>query len=659
MAVLLDLFPSFYLDGKAFSLTQSELESIIPRKLHPAVSLLLPDIIDEEIPPKSEEQEASRHGFHPGMQVSHQLPSLKHKSIDIRGVFKDAFSTYSDNLIIKDGYRGQAAVSQLQESSDREQAAEDRLQESSGYCGQAAVRGLQKSAVTSEHDDKTESVLVLNNAKKILHPSILNNHYKIAYQLLKDGYSDPHHIIKAKSKNIFSLMIEDLSDKMTEYAHNPQSHVMKEIDDLIATIKLFSEHCGNICYTADHNTTNASQTTNSPVSLIMKVLASLAPTKEILNKLNELATFVSTIDSSEAIFTNAKNLLHMFPTGKIYPLKVSDSETILFQSESSFGLITTELVKKSLTAFSDKLGCEQIDTLKSAVFDSLKSIYSNAVDFSEKRLLEETAEKSVKLFQDDKTVLLPTGWEGHLIDIAVSKPQSLFLFANSGEQDDTAFSGDTFRSLEDPAKIEADFFYDVLANSNNQFLSNGLLSKYSISEAIDWIDRDSQKFNNCALETHRDAVEGLIFIELQNHHIDSLQSKALAKTYYQEWDRFLGDYIIDTYMSHKPGLPAQALIDIYKELLKDPMDETKQHYTQKIEELLSSQYQDEYKDWLQSMDTTIDSSSQEMEQAPPTFQSNENHLHETSSQAIETPCSFMSSPQAEPLVHMPEPALVW
>ena len=104
MAVILDLFPSFYLDGKAHSLTRSEFESIIPKKLSPTVTLLLPDIIDDEIQAESEEQAALKHGFHSGIQVKHHFPLFKNKALDIGAVLKQPLSKCHD-LFLSDPHK--------------------------------------------------------------------------------------------------------------------------------------------------------------------------------------------------------------------------------------------------------------------------------------------------------------------------------------------------------------------------------------------------------------------------------------------------------------------------------------------------------------------------------------------------------------------------
>lgn len=434
---------------------------------------------------------------------------------------------------------------------------------------------------------------------KALHPSLLKHHYQIAGQLLKDGYSDPHGYIKQNSKTLFSMMLLDLTENVSDYVKSPLGSTLHKIQTLLETIEVFAKHCGGACLIPDLvQMNNTEHTTYSPLSVMLKVYGSLAPDQKLMSMLKQTANVVSQVDSFEAPYLYAKYLLHMFPTGKSYEVSAKDTEFHL-QSEGCYSLFTTAFAKASLEKFVEKLHHDDSSTQEIAVFSKLVSIFEQATTSCENRVSFETAQSLHEHYHQGSTVLLPSGWKGHFFDIALSKAQALYLFANSGENvNPENITGDTFRHLATPNEIDAEFMYDVLTNTQKEF-EQPLLQHYGISEPVDVIECSAQKYNNCAWESHRNAIEGLLFIELLNQHVDCETAKSLAKTYYQHWDNFHGEFVVDTYMNNQPSLPVQALIDVLHECQHDAHNQ----HTHVIEKALNSPlYADEYLGWADKIE---------------------------------------------------------
>ena len=568
MSFINDIVPKFYMQD---TLSDAELELILPKNEPEPVQLMLDDmILVEDIEPSSD------------MIISHQG-------------FQKAIHTEHDVARYQSHHANENPKSQQQSNNTQVKVSLfDEFTQNAKYV-------LLNRSVDVDINKKAIHLGALNTPSsdvskfKILHPALLRHHYQVAANLLKQGYEDPHGNIKLHSKSLFSMMMAELTENISTYVKDQQGATLKKIENNLEAMELFAKHAQSCLIPDFVQMDNTAQTTYSPVSMILRVYASLAPDHKLMSKLLSTANVVAQYDSSETAYLNAKHLLHMFPTGKTYDLKVGKNYQH-FQSEGSFGLFTTKLAKESLEAFVTKLQHEGATELEITVFSKLVSIFDQAAMSTEHRALFETALELESLYHQENTVLLPSGWQGHFFDIALSKAQSLYLFANSGENvENNNVIGDTFRKLS-PESIDASFIYDVLTNSQKGF-ENSLFQKYDISEPIDHIERETQKYNNCTWESHRDAVEGLLYIELLNQNVQSETAKSQAKTYYQQWDNFHGEFVIDNYMKNSPSLPAQALIDMLDLYQHDA--ELGQH-TQRLEQALKSPlYADEYQAWIE------------------------------------------------------------
>ncbi|MBS0290478.1 MAG: ankyrin repeat domain-containing protein [Proteobacteria bacterium] len=437
-----------------------------------------------------------------------------------------------------------------------------------------------------------------------LHFAMKKQHTDVANALIQ-AMADP---LKSnyEGQNGFTMVCDALSTQFLSYEPAQETKLIK-INQIFNLIDLMiSQSQSTILYTESFELKGQKYVLPVPASLALECIASFAPSKELAEKTRLLANEIKGMDNAWQIFLNAKDLLHRFPTGKTYNIKLNSNEEILLPSEGHLGIFTTSLATDSVTHFIQSIEQEG-DDLKLTIFNTLKHIYENANDFVQNSALAQTAQKAFELYNAGDTVLLPSGWKGHFIDVILSKNQACYVIANSGDryhgeapEYEPDPPGILFYKIQEPEKISPQFIHDILTNVDRMALEYEYAYQYGLIEKIDNIIKENQTFGNCGWESHRNAIEGLIYIELLNHNIAISDAKNLANLYYQEWDQFHGGFVIDNYMAMQPGLPFQAMLEIFTGIhLKEYYNEADHYHAQKIADaMLSSQYMHDFQDWL-------------------------------------------------------------
>ncbi|MBI2792901.1 MAG: ankyrin repeat domain-containing protein [Gammaproteobacteria bacterium] len=443
-----------------------------------------------------------------------------------------------------------------------------------------------------------------------LHFALVKQHYDVANTLVINGGASPT-LTNYDGKSPITLIIDNLGSHLFS-GKIDKPEVNEEINQIIDLLQTMQDHSTEALLYSDISEYNdVLYVTPFPASAILKVYASMTSSAEIAVKLNELAASIAEHDGSD-IYINAKDLLHRFPTGEIYKINIGQDKKIWFISEGHLGIFTTSLAVESLHQFTESL---TFDTaIKQETFSSLHSIYHQALEFSNLAGLEETAENALQMYNEGQTILLTSGWDGHFVDVILSKPHGLYIVANSGDRyhgESPAYDGDPagiiFYQMHEPDRIDAQFMYNILNNTDKMVFEYENAYEYGIFEKIDEIVRDTQEFGNCGWESHRDAIEGILYIELLNRDIDSDSAKQLAHDYYEEWDTFHGNYVIDNYMENNPGLPLEAMLDIFTQLhQKEHFTDNDHQHAQKIAEtFVSDHYIEDFKSWLVNDDNGL------------------------------------------------------
>ncbi len=478
-----------------------------------------------------------------------------------------------------------------------------------------------------------------------LHFALAKQHYDVAKSLIVD-YQANLKLEDYKGTNGFSLLF----DPIPEMFKNKN----KNIEQVIELVEIAIRNTkGPLYYNDISEFKDELYLTPVPVPVVLSWIASDATTLALADRFIYLIQEAQAKDPSSQAFCNAKDLFNRFPTSEIYRIKISEKKSIWFRTEGHSGIFTTDLATESLQAFTKLNAFENSDPLKAEIFSALEDIYNNATMFTQYANTREAAEGALALFNEGKTVLLPSGWDGHFIDVILSKTQLLYIVANSGERyhgespDYTPDpAGINFYQMYEPEKISAAFMNKVLNNTDKTFLEFENAYEYGVFERIEEISKQDQQFGNCSWESHRDAVEGLIYIELLNRDINPVDAKSMATEYYQEWDDFHGNFVIDRYLASEPILPFEALIDIFNQLhTKTDFNQVDHVHAQKIAEaLVSPHYIEDFQSWMKDkgvMDEDQDSLADKLTL---------NILHQ--SHGIDVACVFKAGSMCQS--HQPE-----
>ncbi len=429
-----------------------------------------------------------------------------------------------------------------------------------------------------------------------LHAALENKHYAIARALVEQGGANIHLINKENQSATTALVNHYISlyEKSTAEIKKPET--IKEILEIIQTLDVFSHHCGDhFLYSFPLEGTKS---VDIPVGYFLKNFATKAPTIEVRDKLLALADDLATFDPSEQIYDSAKNLLNTFPNREMYPLKYSEEAKTLFFGSGHFGHSTTKWAAQSISAFYEHLKLSCYDQQKLTVFSKLTQTFAAATELKSNGEIESYAQAAHDRFENGETILLGSGWNTHFIDVVLSKNQELFITGNSGLRCNQFSPGLNFYHMNDTSIIKSGFMHDMTVNMSRTFFERDIMYKYELIEKVGESVKPLQVFDNCTWVGHQHGAEACLYIELLNLGIKD-NAKALAKQYYHEWEAFHGNYQIDHYMKNNPGLPVQAMVDIFKGLAKNASHDTvKKAHAQKIcDALTSDHYGPEFKSW--------------------------------------------------------------
>lgn len=473
-------------------------------------------------------------------------------------------------------------------------------------CGKtdAAILLLQHGA--NIHDLSYEGLSIVQVA-------IEHGHYDTASALIHHGKFDPNQK-NARGESAINMLFLNFKTlaKSAEFAAG-SAKAIGEMQKILTAFENFAAHSGKFFHCSDsfigENQSGAKATYyyDYPMSMQLKIYAPLAPNKVIRDQILQTAEKIYAIDKSEDAFIMAKNILNVFPTGNAYHVKVGHGKKIIVNANGHFKLFTTELAKKSLAEYAQKVQQESNDPLKVAVFERLKDIYENAHDFLSKIGEKATFDHYFSLYEQGKTILIPSGWDGHFVTLFASLPQKIVGVGNSGERYAKTPSGTTFYETSD--KLDPQFIKEVVFNQSKQHFEHDKMIQYGIIEQVGSIAMPQQKYGNCSWESHRDAIEGMILVELMNLNPGMKNSVVTAHQYFTEWDHFHGIYQLQEYQSTDPILPVSALIDIFNEVhhksKQGKLTEQDQSYATKIiETLVSPDYKVEFSAWLEQKGST-------------------------------------------------------
>lgn len=447
-----------------------------------------------------------------------------------------------------------------------------------------------------------------------LHFALQKHHYDVAITLITEGKANPQARNK-KGEDPISYLLSDLNLQV-------QRSDSTKVDTILKTLSIALEHCdGGYVTSAEKGYLNGQDIyTPMPVETILRLTAANAPNLEIKDKILREADAISLVDSSHQDYLHALNLMHRFPTGETYEVNFNTKEPAFLASEGHYGLFTTALARDSLGAFVASLSDPKL-SLQKELFSELHKIYQHATTYCENAEQTQTYADALARYHQGETILLPSGWHGHFVDVILSKQQATYAMANSGDRytgeeppeglEKTEFgdnAGLSFYELAEPDSIDEDFINHTINNTSAQHLEFEQPMKYGLLNKMFEINNPDQQYGNCGWESHRDAVEGILVIELLNRNIPLEQALPMAKENYEAWDLFHGNYVIDQYMEHHPALGIDAMMHVWASLHQGEPSSKDVMHAQKLVDtvLLSNKYISDFKEAIMEMAASPD-----------------------------------------------------
>lgn len=423
-----------------------------------------------------------------------------------------------------------------------------------------------------------------------LHLAIEHEHYDTARLLIELGNADINYG-KEFDETPFLVLSTKLGDYVDNYLKYENPETLKNIEKVVD----FMQSLGpNTVISFSHD--------DLPLSTAIKSFVTQLPSGPIKAAFEKIIPACS--GDYENYYINAKLLLHVFPTGNEYHFSLDGIEYTL-NSEGFWGCYTTEYVLTSVHAYLNEIHLyPDNDSLPAQLFTKIEQSYELANTLAWHAGEPSAYEAALDAYHNGQTVLIPSGWDGHYVNIILSEPQSLFASANSGQRYYEYDAGVTFYKMADPELIDTDLIHDILTNEEETHLEYNLLYQYGLLEHMDFMPGDNQQFGNCALQSHREGIRGLLYTELLNEGFSSDDAAVKAESYFQNWNTFLSEYTVDSYFSsNATALPIDAYLDIFMDLNLDNTANLTQSDTkisQKfLDAVLTPEHMPEFEHWLQ------------------------------------------------------------
>lgn len=322
-----------------------------------------------------------------------------------------------------------------------------------------------------------------------------------------------------------------------------------------------------------------------PVLVLYKVLASEVTDAKFYDRVMKTINHLTVADKTflEERYILAKNLLHAFPSDETYTYKIGPN-TVKLNANGYYAIFAVEIAAQTLSAFqqaqdatADRIAYQSIKSqfpsnetilqsldsythLKQQVFKSLEDIFKQGANTAIKASLFDTSETLFNHYESGKTIILPSGWDGHAIEIILNKELNLFIVANSGDRFEGFEAGVNAYNMH--FSITPDVIYSILRNEDQlelefkKFYDLDLEKNETYSLAM-----SDQIFGNCAWHSQQVAQQALLYIELSKITTNPELIASLMDTWFEEYSEFHLTYVLKAYVED-PFLNEAALSDI-------------------------------------------------------------------------------------------------
>lgn len=308
-----------------------------------------------------------------------------------------------------------------------------------------------------------------------------------------------------------------------------------------------------------------SEVTGMPATILMEVVASQVASKDrydmIISELNK----INARDGAYQTYLDAKSVFHVLPVHGNYTLMYHKPDNSVYWSkitaEGHWGSFTTLMALNIIEEYiQNQLQANEHSTVRAA-FASLAVIYAHASLYSKESGIFANSQDAYNLYSQGQTLLLPTGWDGHFVNIILDPIHDYFIVANCGMRFHTLSSGANIYKIHNPHNVTSELIYSILNNTKQIDLE--LAFKYQLAlDKVEGLWQPDQTYGNCAWQSHEPAVEALLYIDFLNQGYQNQTAKVLAHENYLTWDAYQTLVHLKNYFHHDPGLGIEALRDM-------------------------------------------------------------------------------------------------
>lgn len=246
-------------------------------------------------------------------------------------------------------------------------------------------------------------------------------------------------------------------------------------------------------------------------------------------------------------FILAKNFTHAFPSANVYST-INMYSKDLVNAEGHFTVFTIKSFFDSQSDYLHILNGQGVGQKESALFNMDIANYSqfkknvlsevNASFYVAHKALPnaglyDVSQLLYSLYDEGYTLLLPTGWHRHAIDIILDKSLGLYIVANAGDRYPKLPSG--VKAYENHSPISAEDIYKIINNQDQFNLEYGQYYELALQKNSAFSQSfPDQDYGNCALNSLLLANWSLTYINVYKHTNDPKISKKITDLWHQD-----------------------------------------------------------------------------------------------------------------------------
>ncbi len=275
----------------------------------------------------------------------------------------------------------------------------------------------------------------------------------------------------------------------------------------------------------------------------------------------ETAQKINAIDNNKDHYVLAKALFHIIPIEGDFNFQYDPKHSFqtgkaLIDAEGFFNNYTVPLAHNALYNFVNNNTFH--DSAQANAFHAALDAFALSADMANELGLMATSEKFYDALQNGQTIILPSGWTGHAVDIVLNTKLGLLAIANNGRSYHELESGATIFRMHHMDNITPDLIHDILVNEDQVNLELKLAAKLGLVE-FQMLPEMPQFTGNCSWQSQESAIEGALFINLIEQGYNADKAAELAHTYYKQWDDYQTLHFVKEYFENDPRIDHSAV----------------------------------------------------------------------------------------------------